>query len=429
MHESTIENKNLSKASDKAGLLTKLARKAVFSTLSKIQHGRITLQEGNETYIFGRATDICSLKVSLEITSSTAYGDIAFNGSIGAGESYMKGYWRCNDLTALVRIFVLNREVLQGMEKGFARLSLPIRKLFQWAHKNSKAGSRKNIRAHYDLGNDFFRLFLDGTMMYSSAIFPNSNSSLYQASLYKLDMVCQKLQLQPGDHLLEIGTGWGGLAIHAAKHYGCKITTTTISKEQYKLAKERIKAAGLEQHITVLLQDYRDLQGQFDKIVSIEMIEAVGHEHFKTYFQSCSKLLKSDGMMLIQAITIADQYYEYAKRSIDFIQRYIFPGGSLPSIKVISETACNATDLRIGHMEDFGEHYALTLAKWRHNFFSEIEKIRALGYPEEFIRMWEYYLCYCEGGFLERSIGVAQVLLHKPMNRQQPLLLNVEAAA
>lgn len=287
-------------------------------------------------------------------------------------------------------------------------------KAFHFFNRNTKEGSRNNISAHYDLGNGFFTLFLDQSMMYSSAIYPQCDASLAEAAEFKLQRVCEKLQLKPQDHLLEIGTGWGGLAIYAATHYGCRVTTTTISREQYDFACARIKSLGLEDRIKVLFDDYRDLQGQFTKLVSIEMIEAVGHEHYDQYFSTCSALLAPDGLMLIQAITIADQRYEQAKKSVDFIQRYIFPGGSLPSIAVIAESIKRNTDLTIVQMEDIGEHYAQTLKHWREAFLAKLEQVRAQGFDERFIRMWEFYLCYCEGGFMERSIGTAQLLFAKP---------------
>jgi len=345
----------------------------------------------------------------------------AFGGSIGAGEAYMQGYWTTNDLTDLVRLLVLNREVLDGMETGLARLTVPAQKVLHWLNRNTQEGSRRNIAAHYDLGNDFFKLFLDETMMYSSAIFERPNMSLHEAQVARLAHICRKLDLKPTDHLLEIGTGWGGLALHAAKHFGCRITTTTISREQHALAVERIQATGLSDRITVLLSDYRDLTGQYDKLVSIEMIEAVGHQFFDTYFSKCGALLKPDGMMLLQAITIADQRYEQAKRSVDFIQRYIFPGSCIPSVAAMTDSIARASDLRLFHLEDIGPHYATTLRKWRENFFANIAAVRALGYPESFIRMWEFYLCYCEGGFTERVIGDVHMLLVKPENRRAPI--------
>ncbi|MET0378422.1 MAG: cyclopropane-fatty-acyl-phospholipid synthase family protein, partial [Spongiibacteraceae bacterium] len=282
------------------------------------------------------------------------------------------------------------------------------------------------IAAHYDLGNDFYELFLDPSMMYSAAIFPHADSSLEQASLYKIDRICKKLQLQPQDHLLEIGTGWGGLALHAARQYGCRVTTTTISRQQFDYANQLINAAGLSDRVTVLLQDYRDLTGQYDKLVSVEMIEAVGHRYYRDYFSRCGTLLKADGLMLIQAITIADQRYERARRSVDFIQRHIFPGGALPSLAVIAHTIARHSDLTISGIEEITQHYARTLQAWSQRFLAQLERVRALGYDERFIRMWQFYLCYCEGGFMERSIGTHQILFAKPACRIEPRLGRLE---
>jgi cyclopropane-fatty-acyl-phospholipid synthase len=286
-----------------------------------------------------------------------------------------------------------------------------------WLNRNSQAGSRRNIEAHYDLGNEMFELFLDPTMMYSCAYYPDSKASLDQAATAKLQRICEKLQLSETDHVVEIGTGWGGFAIYAATHFGCKVTTTTISKQQYEIARQRVIAAGLEDKVTLLMEDYRDLQGAYDKLVSIEMIEAVGPQYLETYFTKCSTLLKPDGIMLIQAITIQDQFYDQAIKSVDFIQRYIFPGGFIPSVTAISNAVKNATDTRLFQMEDIGPHYATTLRDWRKNFFNNIEQIKALGYSDQFIAMWEFYLCYCEGGFLERILGTSHLVFVKPDNR------------
>jgi cyclopropane-fatty-acyl-phospholipid synthase len=348
--------------------------------------------------------------------------DVAFSGGLGAGEAYMAGRWHCDDLTGLARLFLRNPQVLYGLNRGPGRIMALVNKAWHALRRNTVRGSRRNIAAHYDLGNDMFSLFLDDTMMYSCAIFEHPRATLKQASMAKLDRVCRKLELQPGDHLLEIGTGWGGLAIHAARHYGCRVTTTTISGEQYRMTRERVEQAGLGDRITVLCEDYRNLTGEYDKLVSIEMIEAVGHAYFDTYFATCSRLLKPDGLMLLQSITIADQRYAAAKRAVDFIQRYIFPGGCLPSVAVLGDAVARNTDMRIVHLEDIGPHYATTLQRWRERFMARLDAVRKLGYPEEFIRMWEYYLCYCEGGFRERAIGTVQLLLGKPLNRREALM-------
>jgi len=418
MKSSSLDIRIAPGVTPKPRFLDQLARRAVLSRLRQLRRGRLTLAEGGETMYFGQPTAECSLDVAVEVLDGRFYSEIAFGGSIGAGEAYMQGYWSTNDLTGLVRLLVLNREVLDGMETGPARLTSPVQKLLHWFNRNTQHGSKRNIAAHYDLGNDFFKLFLDETMMYSSAIFEHPNMSLHEAQIARLERICRKLDLKPTDHLLEIGTGWGGLALHAAKRFGCLTTTTTISREQHALAVERIRAAGLSDRITVLLSDYRDLTGRYDKLVSIEMIEAVGHQYYDTYFGKCGTLLKPDGMMLLQAITIADQRYEQAKRSVDFIQRYIFPGSCIPSVAAMTDSIARASDLRLFHLEDIGPHYATTLRKWRENLFGNIAAVRALGYPESFIRMWEFYLCYCEGGFAERAIGDVHMLLLKPDNRR-----------
>lgn len=417
---STTLNRIEPASTPKPHFLDGLAARAVHQRLAGLAHGQVTLVDGASHRRYGQRTALCPLSVTLQVHDPRFYSDIAFGGSIGAGEAYIQGYWSVNDLTALVRILLQNREVLDGMETGFARLTAPLQKALHWLNRNTRTGSQRNIAAHYDLGNEFFALFLDPTMMYSSAIFAQPHMTLEAAQLARLDHICRKLDLTPHDHLLEIGSGWGGMAIYAARHYGCRVTTTTISQEQYKLASERVRAAGLEDRVTVLLKDYRDLDGHYDKLVSIEMIEAVGHDFYDTYFGKCAALLKDDGLMLLQAITIADQRYDAARKSVDFIQRYIFPGSCIPSVTAMSASFTRASDLKLAHLEDIGPHYATTLRLWRENFFRHIEAVRALGYPESFIRMWEFYLCYCEGGFEERALGDVHMLLAKPGNRRAP---------
>jgi len=410
MNDTTLIHSALRVASPRGNWLATLGRKLVLRQLQQLHTGTLTLTEGTTQHNFGHGLP----QVYLSVHHPSFYADLAFGGSIGAGEAYMAGAWTCNDLTGLIRLMALNQDVLDSMEGGLAAFAAPLRKGLHWLNRNSRDGSRRNIGAHYDLGNDFFRLMLDDTMMYSCGIFETAQSTLREASLAKLDAICRKLDLQPTDHLLEIGTGWGGFAMHAAQHYGCKVTTTTISRNQYDLARERIAAAGLEDKITVLLEDYRDLTGTYDKLVSIEMIEAVGHQYYDTYFAKCGQLLKPEGQMLLQAITIADQRYESARRSVDFIQRYIFPGCTIPSNTAMLDSITRSSDLKLIHLEDIGPHYATTLARWRDNFFANIEQVRAMGYPESFIRMWEFYLCYCEGGFAERALGDVHMHLVKP---------------
>ena len=314
------------------------AKTKILQRLNQLHTGQLILLDGSDKHVFGQVKNEADshdsthtpIRVSIHVHDERFYGEIAFGGSIGAGEAYMLGYWTTDNLTDVIRLLCINQSVMDALEGGYQWLSRPIMRVLHWLNSNTTEGSRKNIAAHYDLGNDMFALFLDPTMMYSSAIFNAETGSLQQASELKLKTICDKLDLQASDHVIEIGTGWGGFAIYAAKHYGCKVTTTTISKQQYELAVARVKAAGLQDQITLLLEDYRHLQGQYDKLVSIEMIEAVGHQFYDTYFQQVGHLLKPDGMALIQAITIADQRYESAKSSVDFIQRYIFPGSAFP---------------------------------------------------------------------------------------------------
>ncbi len=413
----TIETRIAPGSTLKPRLLDGLAKRTLLNRLRDLRDGELLIRDNDEEYQFGQITERCQIKVIISVKDSRFYGDITFGGSIGAGEAYMYDYWETNDLTGLVRLFVMNRHVLDDMEGGLARLTAPIQKVLHWLNRNTQTGSRKNIAAHYDLGNDFFKLMLDETMMYSSAIFADSQMSLYEAQIHRLDSICQKLELQESDHLLEIGTGWGGLSVHAAKNYGCKVTTTTISREQYELACERVKSEGLADKITVLFEDYRDLTGQYDKLVSIEMIEAIGHQYYDTYFTKCSELLKPDGMMFLQAITITDQFYDSAKSSVDFIKRYIFPGSCIPSNTAMQKAITRSSDLRLYDLTDIGPHYATTLHKWLDNINNHMDEINNLGYSDEFIRMWEFYLCYCEGGFIERAISDVHMLLVKPDNR------------
>ncbi|HEX5765540.1 MAG TPA: cyclopropane-fatty-acyl-phospholipid synthase family protein, partial [Woeseiaceae bacterium] len=394
----------------------------VLQRLARMGDGRLLLEDGVGRNIFGHGAKDGHGAVTLTVLDPRFYTAVASTGAVGAADAYIEGYWTCNDLTGLVRLLLKNREVLEGLEGGLARLAQPVRRVYHWLNRNTRRGSRKNISAHYDLGNDFFKLWLDDTMMYSSAIFEREDMSLHEASVAKLDRISRKLELSPADHVLEIGTGWGGFALHAARNYGCRVTTTTISREQYLYAKARVDDLGLSDRVTLLFQDYRELAGRYDKAVSIEMIEAIGHENLDSYFARCSGLLKEEGMMLVQAITIADQRYAASLKSVDFIQRYIFPGGFLPSTTAILQSVTYSSDMRLYHLEDIGAHYARTLSCWRERFRAKLSTIRALGYPEKFLRMWEYYYCYCEGAFLERATGTAQLLLVKPGCRREPLI-------
>jgi len=397
--------------------LDSFSKRVVFSMLKKLTIGHLTLEDQGLFYEFGEPKDSARYHAHIHIHDKGAYRDIFLNSTIGSGEAYMKGWWTSPDIVAVIRLMVANLSVLYDMNAKrpiWRRIGAKITHKF---NGNSQCGSRKNISAHYDLGNDFFSLFLDSSMMYSAAVYPEKDASLEVAAVNKLDRICQKLRLSPTDHLLEIGTGWGGMAMHAAQNYGCKVTTTTISKEQYEFTKARVEAAGLSDQVTLLLEDYRDLTGVYDKLVSIEMIEAVGHEYYDSYFSQCSRLLKPHGMMVIQAITIADQRYDYARRSVDFIQRYIFPGGCLPSNQVIAEKIAKKTDMQIIELEDITEHYAKTLADWRARFHDARREVIDLGFDDVFFRMWDFYLAYCEGGFKERVISTSQFVFVKPNYR------------
>jgi cyclopropane-fatty-acyl-phospholipid synthase len=394
--------------------LHNLGRRLFRDKLTGLRHGRLTLVEGDERTSFGRVSAECPLDVTLEVLHPQTYADAAFGGTVGGGESYIRGHWRADDLTALIRLFVLNRDVMESLEGGAAFVTAPLRRLLHWVNRNSRDGSRRNIAAHYDLGNDLFALFLDETMTYSCGVFAHPQTSLHEAQVAKYERICQRLALDPDDHLLEIGTGWGGLALHAAQHHGCRVTTTTISVEQHAWARERIAAAGLADRVTLLLDDYRDLRGRYDKLVSVEMVEAVGARYLDEYAAQCSRLIEPHGAMLLQAITIRDQLYEEALRSVDFIQRFVFPGSFIPSVGALVDSFARTGDMTVGHLEDIGPHYATTLRHWRERFLARQADVRRLGYPDEFIRLWEFYLCYCEGGFLERQLGDVQMLLTKP---------------
>lgn len=394
--------------------LDALGRKSFFAVMEHISVGRFVVEDQSETFAFGQSADSAKLTASVTIHDPRVFRDVVLRGTIGAGEAYMLDYWSTPDLLKVVRVMVLNMKTIERLDSSTSLRSRLSNTFFRMLSSNTLNGSRRNIGAHYDLGNDFFKLFLDPEMMYSAAIYPASDASLERAALNKLEVVCQKLQLKSSDHLLEIGTGWGGMAIYAARHFGCTVTTTTISQQQYDFARQRVAEEGLTGKVTVLLNDYRELRGSFNKLVSIEMIEAVGHKFYSNFFSTCSKLLKDDGIMVIQAITIPDQRYQQAKSAIDFIQKYIFPGGCLPSNAVIAHHVAEDTNMQISALQDMTRDYARTLADWRARFHARIQDVRHQGYDERFVRMWEFYLCYCEGGFTERVITTAQFTLVKP---------------
>ena len=414
----SIESPEQSDTTEKSSWLDKLARRVVLSRLNTLESGRIIVSENGEQVAFGHLSEDFPLSATLRVLNPKFYSDIAFGGSVGAGEAYIEGHWACANLSDFLQIMVRNREVLEQVDSGLAWLARPLRKVLHALNRNTRSGSRKNIAAHYDLGNDFYQLWLDEKMMYSSAYFATTDTTLEDAATQKLDRICRKLDLSATDSVIEIGTGWGGFAIHAARHYGCHVTTTTISQQQYDYAKQAVSDAGLEDKITLLFQDYRDLEGRFDKLVSIEMIEAVGHEYHSTYFRKCCELLKPSGQMLLQAITIADQRFDQYKNGVDFIKKYIFPGGCLTSVTDMTRTLTRHTDMRVIHLEDIGPHYATTLRHWHDRFFARIDEVRRLGYSESFIRMWQFYLCYCESAFIERAIGDVHMLIMRPGARR-----------
>ena len=391
-----------------------LARSFMLKVLAKLQVGSLVLKEPGETLTFGTHDDPNAPHAEVHVHDNDLYRRILTGGSIAAGETFIEGLWSSPDLTAVTRAFSANMAMLEALSDRQHFLASAALKVSHWARRNTTARSRENISAHYDLGNDFFSLFLDPSMMYSSAVFPTPESDLATAATYKLKLICEDLELSAKDHLVEIGTGWGGMAIYAAENYGCRVTTTTISREQYDYAREAVARRGLQDRITVLFDDYRDLSGRFDKLVSIEMIEAVGHQFYDTYFSTLSRLLKPHGKAAIQAITMTEQRYEQARDSVDFIKRYIFPGGCLPSLTVISDALSRVTDLQMSNLRDITRDYADTLNVWHEGFLEKLDEVKEMGFDDRFIRMWRYYLSYCEGGFRERIIGTYQITMTKP---------------
>ena len=397
--------------------LNRLARRVVFALFKELSHGSLTVIEQGHRYVFGEPGAPAGLAATVTISHPGVYRLVLFSGSRGLGEAYVASWWEADDPTAFLRLLVCNLRRLEGLFRSWTKLAGPFYDLVKWPFRNTLQGSRKNIYAHYDLGNDFYALFLDETMTYSCGIFEQEDSTLKEASLAKYDRICQKLHLQKGDHVLEIGAGWGGFAIHAARRYGCRVTTTTISSAQFRLAQERVQAAGLADRVTLLLEDYRHLKGSFDKLVSIEMIEAVGFEYLDDFFRVCSNRLKDNGVMCLQAITMADQVFDRYRRSLDFIRSHVFPGSCLTSVASMTASLARVTDLRLIHLEDITPHYVKTLRIWRERFWDQVDQVRTLGYPENFVRLWDFYLCYCEAGFAERYTGDVQMLLAKPRYR------------
>lgn len=400
--------------------LDNFSRKILLQLLQNIKYGHLTLEDNGEIYSFGEPQEAAGLIAHISVTHAAFYRQVVFGGSIGAGEAYMFKNWWSPDLVQVIRLMAINMAVLQQLDSKWSSLFNIVCRIAHRLRPNTIAKARENISAHYDLGNDFFKLFLDKTMLYSAAIYPSKTASLEEASLHKMAHICERLNLCAQDHLLEIGTGWGGMAVYAAKTTGCRVTSVTISQEQFNHATEWVKREGLENQVTILLQDYRLIEGTFDKLVSIEMIEAVGHEYYRTYFSKCASLLKPHGLMLIQAITIQDQRFEYARKNTDFIQQYIFPGGCLPSNAVVARHITEDTDLQIVGLEDITKDYARTLADWRSALHKNLDAVKAQGFDDVFIRMWDFYLCYCEGGFAERVISTVQYVFAKPRARELP---------
>lgn len=394
-------------------MIERFSRSMLRRSMERLEHGQLVLEHGQTCERFGNLSR-SAMSGHVRVKSPQFFRRILTDGVLGAAEAYLEGAWVSDELTDVFRVLLKNEHVLAKFSSPMAKLANLRNRLQHFKNRNSRTGSRRNIQEHYDLGNSFFSLFLDPTMMYSSAVFPTDQSSLEEGSIEKVDRVCRQLRLQPSDHVIEIGTGWGTFAIHAAGKYGCRVTTTTISDEQFRMATDRVLAEGLSDRVTILKQDYRDLEGRFDKLVSIEMIEAVGKKYLPGYFETCDRLLKDDGAMLIQAIILPEQRYAGYEEAVDFIQKYIFPGGFLPSISMMQKYVTHSTSLRMLALDDFGLHYARTLRLWNERFHERLDDVRALGFGERFIRMWRYYLCYCEAAFLERAIGLVQVLWAKP---------------
>ena len=396
------------------------ARALVHRRLGALGSGRLLLHDARGEAAFG-ASGAEGRPVRLDVHRQRFYRRVLLGGSLGAAESYMDGDWSASDLTALMRMFVRDIGTADAMEGGPAAVAGVLARLGGLARRNTRAGARRNVGAHYDLGNDFFALFLDETLTYSAGIFESPHATMADASRAKLDRICRKLALSPSDRVVEIGSGWGSFAVHAASRYGCRVTTTTISREQHAFVKRLVRRHGLADRVEVLCSDYRDLRGTFDKLVSIEMIEAVGHERLPRYFGICADLLHERGEALIQAITMPEWRYRQYRRQSDFIRRYVFPGSCVPSLGTIVAAACGAAGFSAVHLEDIGPHYAETLRRWRAAFEARLDAVRGLGFDERFVRLWRFYFAYCEAGFEERYLGNVQLVLRKSGCRAAPV--------
>jgi len=421
-----LELDTRSRSETQTTLLDRWARRRVHERLARLRAGCVTLIEDGARSRFGPPA--ARLRAVVEVKDPRFYRALCRGGSLGGAEAYIDGLWRSDQLPTLIRILAADAAALYGLERGLARWRRPALAVAHALRRNTRAGSRRNIGAHYDLGDAFFELFLDPTLTYSCGVFERPEATMEEASIAKYERVCRKLRLAPGDHVLEIGSGWGGFALHAAGRYGCRVTTTTISRRQHERARQRVAEAGLADRVEVLFEDYRDLSGSYDKLVSIEMIEAVGHAHLDAFFGACGERLRPEGVMVLQAITVPDRDYEAHRRNVDFIKRHVFPGGELVSPGSLLEAVSRSSDLGIAHWEDLTPHYAETLRRWRARMHENLPRMRSLGLDEPFLRLWDYYLAYCEGGFDERVTGLAQVVFEKPGFRGAPLLGRLEVA-
>ncbi len=403
---SDIKNKG------KSTTTTAFFKSILLKKLRGLSFGRLVIVDRSNTFIFGDQHS--ELQATITVTSQEFYVFLGSGGTLGAAEAYTAGYWHADNLVSLIQIIIKNKKTMGNLESGLARLANPFNKIIHKRRQNSIKESKKNILAHYDLSNDFYRLWLDSTMTYSCGVFLNEDSSMKEASVEKLDRFCRKLKLTKNDKVLEIGTGWGSFALHAVKNYGCHVTTTTISDNQFSYVSDLISKENLWSQITLLNRDYRELEGSFDKIVSIEMIEAVGPDYVSGFFNKVSSLLRPRGLMALQGITYNEPDFEAYKNSVDFIKKYIFPGGCLVSVTQIKDAINAKTDLTLVELEDITQHYAKTVKYWRKNFIKALPQIRSLGFSESFIRIWEFYLVYCEAGFLENLIGDFQFVFAKP---------------
>jgi len=413
----SLENVQLSNTKESRNWLDSMAKKLIISLLGNMQSGYLTFEESDQQFHLGNQN--ANLQAKIVVHDFSCYTKMVLGGSIGAGEAYMQGLWSSPDLTKVIQILAREQACLDKLEKRFSQFMKIPSWIYHRARKNTQSGAKKNIAEHYDLGNEMYQQFLDKEMLYSSAIYPHNDATLAQAQRHKLDTICQRLDLKPGETLLEIGTGWGALAIYAAQHYAVHVTTTTISEEQFNYTQQRVEALGLSDKITLLKKDYRQLQGKYDKLVSIEMIEAVGHEYLPGFFETCNQHLKPEGKMLIQAITISDQRYHRYRKGVDFIQRYIFPGGCLPSISIMTSNLSKKTDMVVTGLHDIGQDYAKTLQHWHQAFDKALDSVKALGYDDNFIRLWKFYFSYCEGAFLERRISTVHLIAAKPNYRDE----------